>query len=226
MKIKNLLFPAFILFIISCKKNSTTNTPQPQDSYLTTTTGSTWNYHQTDSSGSTPVNTDYTVTSAAKDTLVNGRSYHVFNLSTGSNQCLNISGNDYYQYDSLPAGLGTAVFERLYLKDNVSIGSSWAQSTNVTVPGIPFPVPVTLTYQISEKGISRTVNAITYNDVIHVSTTISSALIPSASLTSSIHSYYAKKYGLIENSTIIKLDYTGIVENVNIDTKLVSATLL
>ena len=126
----------------------------------------------------------------------------------------------------MPAGLGTAVFERLYLKDNVSIGSSWAQSLNVTVPGIPFPVPVTLTYQISEKGISRTVNAITYNDVIHVSTTISSSLIPSASLTSSINSYYAKKYGLIENSTIIKLDYTGIVENVNIETKLVSATLL
>ncbi len=121
---------------------------------------------------------------------------------------------------------GTAVSERLYLKDNVSIGSSWIQSTNVTVPGIPFPVPVTLTYQISEKGISRTVNAITYNDVIHVSTTISSSLIPSASLTSSINSYYAKKYGLIENSTIIKLDFTGIVENVNIETKLVNSILL
>ena len=215
-----------MLFIISCKKNSQTNTQQHQDNYLTTTTGSSWNYHQIDSSGNTPVNKDYTLTSSSKDTLLNGRSYHVFNLSTGSNQYLNISGNDYYQYDSLPAGLGTAVFERLYLKDNVSIGSSWTQSTNVTVPGIPFPVPVTLTYQISEKGISRTVNAITYSDVIHVSTTISSSLIPSANLTSSINSYYAKKYGLIENTTIINLNYTGIIENVNVETKIVNATLL
>ena len=68
MKIKNLLFPAFVLFIISCKKSSQTNT-QPQGNYLTTTTGSTWNYHQIDSSGSSPVNSDYTVTSSSKDSL-------------------------------------------------------------------------------------------------------------------------------------------------------------
>ena len=225
MKIKNLLFPAFLLFIISCKKSSQTNT-QPQGNYLTTTTGSTWNYHQIDSSGSSPVNSDYTVTSSSKDTLVSGRSYHVFNTSAGGNQYLNISGNDYYQFDSLPAGSGSAVFERLYLKDNVNIGSSWTQSTTVTVPGVLFPIPVTLTYQIAEKGISRTVNTQTYTDVIHVSTTISSSLIPSANLTSSINSYYAKKYGLIENTTIINLNYTGIIENVNIEMKIVSATLL
>jgi len=74
-----------MLFIISCKKNSQTNTQQHQDNYLTTTIGSSWNYHQIDSSGNTPVNKDYTLTSSSKDTLVNGRSYHVFNLSTGSN---------------------------------------------------------------------------------------------------------------------------------------------
>jgi hypothetical protein len=226
MKIKNLLFPAFIFFAVSCKKNSTTNTPQPQFNYLTTTTGSTWNYHLIDSSKSTPVNKDYTLTSSSKDTLVNARSYHVFNVSTGGNQYLNISGNNYYQYDSLPVGLGTAAFERLYLKDKVNIETSWTQSLAVTVPGIPIPVPVTLTYNISEKGISRTVNAINYTDVIHVSATISSSLIPPTALTSSIDSYYARKYGLIENTTIIKLNYTGIVENVNLETKIVSATLL
>ena len=226
MKIKNLLFPAFILFAVSCKKNSTTNTPQPQFNYLTTTTGSTWNYHTIDSSKSTPVNKDYTLTSSSKDTLVNARSYHVFNVSTGGNQYLNISGNDYYQYDSLPAGLGTAILEELYLKDNAAVGTSWTQSLNVTVPGVPIPVPVTLTYTISEKGISRTVNSNSYTNVIHVSTTLSSSLIPSAALVSKIDNYYAPKYGLIENTTIIQLNYTGIVENVNLETKIVSATLL
>jgi len=207
MKIKNLLFLVFILFAISCKKKSITNTPPPQDTYLTT-----------------PVSKDYTLISSSKDTLVNTRTYHVFNLSTGSSQYLALTGNDYYQYDSLPAGLGSTNFEQLYLKDNVAIGTSWSQSSNVIVQGVP--VPVTLTYKISEKGISRIVNSVTYNDVIHVSITISSSLIPSASLISSIDSYYANKYGLIENTTVINLNYGGIVENVKNQTKIVSATLL
>lgn len=226
MKIKTLLFPALMLFVISCKKNPATNPKQQQNTYLTTTAGSTWNYHQIDSSGSNPVNSDYTITSTSKDSLINGKTYHVYNISSGNNQYLNITGNDYYQFDSLPAGLGTTVFERLYLKDNVNVGSGWTQSLTVTVPGIPFPVPITLTYNILEKGISRTVNSQNYSDVIHVSTTISSSLIPSANLTTSINSYYARKYGLIENSTIINLNYSGIVEYVNVETKIVNATLL
>jgi len=223
MKIKPLLFPAFMLFALSCKKTEHTNTPQ-QDKYLTTSTGSTWNYHVTDSSGTTPLNSDYMITSTAKDSLINGRSYHVFNNSNGGNQYFNITGNDYYQFDSLPAGLGAATFERLYLKDNAAVGVSWTQSLTVTMSGIP--VPVTLTYNIVEKGISRTVNGTSYSDVIHVSTSISSSLIPSASLTTSINSYYAKKYGMIENSTAINLNFMGFVQNIKVETKLVSANIL
>lgn len=226
MKITTLLFPVLLLFIISCKKSSTTNTQPQQSTYLTTTAGSTWNYHQIDSSGSTPVNSDYTITSTSKDSLINGRTFHVYNISSGGNQYLNITGNDYYQFDSLPAGIGAAVFERLYLKDNASAGITWTQSLTITVPGIPLPVPVTLTYQIAEKGISRSVNGQNYSDVIHVSTTISSSLIPPANLTTSINSYYAKKYGLIENSTLLNLNYLGIVQNINVTTKLVSSIIL
>ena len=225
MKIKNLLFPAFALFMVSCKKNSQTTTPSQQDAYLTTSSGSTWQYHQVDSSGSTPVIADYTLTSSARDTMINGKNYHIYDNSTGSLQYLNLTGNDYFQFDSLPSGLGVSAFEQLYLKDNSPAGTTWSQSLSVTVPGIPFPVPVTLTYKIAEKGIVRTVNAKNYSNVIHVSTTLSSSLIPAASLTSSIDSYYAEKYGLIENTTIINLDYSGIVVYVNIGTKIVTATL-
>ncbi|HEY5408784.1 MAG TPA: hypothetical protein VIJ92_16945 [Ginsengibacter sp.] len=225
MRIKNLLILVVVLFVISCKKNSTGGvTPQQQDTYLTTSAGSTWNYHEVDSSGSTPVNKDYVLISSSKDTVVNTRSYHVFNVSTGGSQYLTLSGNDYYQYDSLPAGSGNSDFEQLYLKDNVNVGTSWSQSSNVTIQGVT--VPITLTYKISQKGISRTVNSINYNNVTVVSTTISSALIPAASLTSSINSYYAPKYGLIENATLINLNYGGITENVNTEIKLASATLL
>ena len=225
MKLKTLLFPACMLFAMSCKKITPSNTPLP-GTYLTISTGSTWNYHETNSSGATPVNTDYTLTSTSKDSLINGRDYHVFSNSVGNNQYLNITGNDYYQFDSLPAALGANAFERLYLKDNAAVGVNWAQNLSVTLPGAPFPIPVTITYNIAEKGILRTVNATTYSDVIHVSTTISSSLIPSASLTTSIDSYYAKKYGLIENSTIINLNYLGFVQHINVVTKLVSATIL
>jgi hypothetical protein len=82
------------------------------------------------------------------------------------------------------------------------------------------------TYSIAEKGISRNVNGKSYTDVIHVSTSIASSLIPAASLTTSINSYYAKKYGLIENTSIISLNYLSIVANINVETKLVSANIL
>ncbi len=223
MKIKYFLFATALLFIFSCKKSSTPNNSQT-DNYLTTSAGSTWNYHEIDSSGSTPVNSDYTITSTNKDSLINGRSYHVYNISSGGNQYLNVSGNDYYQFDSLPSALGTTTFERLYLKDNANVGTNWTQDLSVTVQGVP--VPVQLSYSIVEKGISRTINGKDYSDVIHVSTTISSSFIPAANLTTSIDSYYAKKYGLIESSTIISLNYLGFVQNVNVETKIVSANLL
>lgn len=223
MKIKSLLFYSILLFAISCKKKDNPVTPA-QDNYLATSSGSTRNYHQVDSSSATPVNTNYTLTSTSKDSTVNGKAYHVFTNSTGNNQYLTVSGNDYYQLDSLPAGFGTGVFERLYLKDNAAVGTSWTQSLTVTLQGVP--VPVTLTYNIAEKGITRIVNAKSYSDVIHVTTTISSSLIPSASLVTNINSYYAKKYGLIESSTKINLNYLGFVEKVNIRMDLVSANIL
>ena len=226
MKIKDLLFPAFLLFIISCKKSPETGGPQQQDTYLTTSPGSTWQYHQVDSSANTPVSTDYTLTSSSKDTMINSKSYHIYNNSNGSFQYLNLTGNDYYQFDSLPAGLNVPAFEQLYLKDNAVVGTTWSQNLSVTVPGVPFQVPVTLSYEIAEKGISRMVNSKNYSNVIHVATTLSSSLIPTDSLHTKIDSYYAEKYGLIENTTIINLSYDGVVEYVKIVTKLVSAILM
>jgi len=229
MKINYPILFAFLLFAASCSKKDTAGTqPSQSENYLTTSSGSTWNYHQlqVDSTGATLVNSDYTITSTSKDSSINGRSYHVYNNSAGGNQYLNLSGNDYYQYDSLPAGLGAGVFERLYLKDNANAGANWTQSQNVTVAGFPFPIPITLTYKIAEKGISRTINNITYTDVIHVSATISSSLIPATSLSSSsLDGYYAKKYGMIESSTLINLNYSGLVEYFNVSIKLMSSSL-
>ena len=174
MKIKSLVIPVVLLFFISCKK-TTEPTPTPQSNlYLSTSAGSTWTYHQTDSSLATPANLNYTVTSTSKDTAINGKSYHIFTKSFGGNQYLNVTSHDYYQFDSLPAGFGAGVFERLYLKDDAAAGASWTQNQTVNISGVPFPIPVTLTFNIAEKGITMIVNNVTYNNVIHVAATITS----------------------------------------------------
>ena len=227
MKIKTLLFSSFLLFFISCKKNSETNTPQPQqDTYLTITAGSTWNYHETDSSDTAAsIETNYTVTSTTQDSSIGGKSYHVFTNSQRGNEYRNITGNDYYEFDSLPTGLGTSIFERLYLKDNAVAGTTWSQTLNVTYPGFSIPVPLTITYSIVEKGISLSVNGTSYTNVIHVATSITSTLIQSTSLVTNINSYYAEKYGLIQTTSIVTLDFLGTAQNINTETKLVNATL-
>ena len=224
MKTKLIILFAVTLSFTACSKKDNSTTPTTNNSsYINTTAGSTWSYHEVDSSGATPKNSDYTVTSTSQDSTINGRKYHVYNYSYGGNNYLALSGNDYYQYDSIPVSGGVNV-ERLYLKDNLAAGATWTQDFNLTIPNIPFPVTLTATNKIVEKGISRTVNGVNYSNVIHVSTSLSSALI-SSGFTSAIDTYYAPNYGLIESSTLIQLSYLRLSENINIKTKLMSASL-
>lgn len=222
MNYKILLSGMVLMSFLSCKKSSTTNA-EP-DKFMTTSASSTWNYQQTNSAGPAPVITNYTITSTNRDTTINSKTYHVYTNSGGANRYNNITSHDYYQFDSLPGGL-SGVIERLYLKDDAAVSTSWSQNVTVNIPGVPIPIPITITNSIAEKGIATTVNGIAYTDVIHVSGTISSSVIPAANLTSSINNYYARKYGLIESSTIVNLNYVGFVQNVNLQIKLMSATL-
>lgn len=224
MKLKLIALFSLSLVIFSCKKNDNTTNPAQNDTYLTTSSGSSWSYHVIDNSGAV-AQSDYTLTSTSTDTSIGGKSYHIFKNSAGGNQYMIISGHDYYQFDALPTGVGNTVIDRLYLKDNLSVGGKWSQNVNVDIPGSIIPIPFTVSNSIAESGISRTVNGVVYNDVIHVSTQISSAFIPPASLTTNINSYYAKKYGLIENTSIVHLDFFGIVQDVNTATMLTGATL-
>jgi len=226
MKTNLIILFAGTLFFTACSKKDNSTTPSTTDStYLNTNAGSTWSYHEVDSSGATPRATDYTVTSSPQDSTINGRKYHVYNYSYGGNEYLSFSGHDYYQYDSIPVSGGINV-ERLYLKDNLAAGSTWTQNFVLNIPSIPIPGDITLvaTNKIAEKGISRTVNGKTYSNVTHVSTSLATALILSGFI-SAIDSYYAPNYGLIESSTLIQLNYLTLSENINIKTQLMSATL-
>lgn len=220
MKTNALILFAATLIFTACNKNDS-NPDSTSASYVNTNAGSTWTYHEDNSSGVTPTSSDYTVTSTSQDSTINGRKYHVYNYSYGGSQYLAASGHDYYQYDSIPVSGGINV-ERLYLKDDAAQGATWSQNFDLTISNIP--ITLKATNKITEKGISRTVNGQNYSNVTHVSTALSSALITSG-LTSSIDSYYAPKYGMIENTTVIHLDFLGLTENVDVSTKLISSDL-
>lgn len=228
MKTSYLLSCAFIVFLSACsKKNDTDKPPVTTDPYLNTASGSSWTYHLEDNSTGSPQSYDYTVTSSGNDTTINGKTYHIYHNSAAGNEYMNITGNNYYKFESIPgtSSLGGITAERLYLKDNLNTGATWKQDFSIKPDGSPIPITFSLNNKIAEKGISRTVNNIAYNDVIHVTSTLSSGLIPSENLTSAIDMYYSPDYGLIESSIIVDLNYMSFVQKVNIVTKLQSAVL-
>ena len=222
MRNKYLAFFTALLALGACKKSD--SVVVVADKYMSLTANSTWQMRVTDNIAVTT--TPYTITSTNRDSTIGSKAYHVFtNSSTGVNEYFFISGNDYYTFRTLGLALGGAQVETVYLKDASSAGATWTQSINLTVPGIPFPVPVTLSYKIEEKGISRTVNGVAYSNVIRVSLGLSSSLVPAASFTTDIQSYYAPKYGLIENTNKVNLNFSGFVQNTDTKTILLSADI-
>ena len=223
MKNRKLALLILLTVLFACKKSSDSSTTVAEK-YISVTSGSTWQMRLVDNT--TAATTNYTVTSTNRDSTINGKAYHVFtNSNTGINEYNFISGNDYYTFRTLGLTLGSAQVETIYLKDNSSAGTTWAQTINLTVPGIPFPVPITITYTIAEKGVSRTVNGIAYTNVIHVTMAISSSLVPSSGLTTDIQSYYAPKFGLIENTNKVNLNFSGFVQSTDTKTILLSADI-
>lgn len=218
------LIPFLLLtfLLAACEKDKSNDNPAGTSAYINTASGSSWTYHEVNNSGSSPQESDYTVTSTDRDTTIEGKSFHIYAYSYGGFQYLSKINSSYYQYDSIP-GLGNA-FVRLYLKSSAKVGETWDQNFNIAISGIPASIPVKLSNKIIEIG-SRTVNGINYENVIHVRTTVSSSLIPASDLHSDINTYYAENYGLIESSVDIDLDYFGITESVDIDLTLTSATL-
>lgn len=218
------LIPILSLIILaaSCKKDKDNDDNPDSAIYINSVSGSLWSYHEINNSGGTPQESDYTVTSTSRDTAIEGKTFHIYAYSYGGFQYLNNTNSDYYQYDSIP-GLSNAIV-RLYLRSNAKVGDTWNQSISVPVPNFPANVTIKISNKVLDIG-SRTVNGTTYNNVIQVQTTLSSALIPADNLKSEINTYYAENYGLVESSIAIDLDYQGITEKIDVNVKLTSATL-
>lgn len=211
---------------ISCKKEMSTPAITT-GTYMSFTPNSSWNYDLTDNI--TAASTNYTVTSTNKDTVANGKTYHVFTNSQlgGINQYYNVTGNEYYIFQNLPSQLGGTAIQNLYLKDNVDVNNSWSQAYNITVSNLP--LTVNLTNTVTEKGISKIINTTTYTNVIHITTTISLSVLgiplPAGALTTDIQTYYAKTYGMIQTKNKIGFNYNGVVSNTDQLTNLKVAVI-
>ena len=215
---KNVLLRALTisLFIISCKSEDHPDPIQQPVTYMPVTAGSTWNYELINNTPPATPQT-FTLTSTTRDSAINGKQYRVFTNSISANEYYNITGNEYYNFRNLPAALGTSSVEYLYLKDNAGVNSSWSQTYPITVSGVT--LNAILTNTVTEKGISKTVKGATYNDVIHVTTTVGINIggipLPASAITSDIQSYYAAKIGMIQSVNKIKLDYAGFKDSAN-----------
>ncbi|MFY7879751.1 MAG: hypothetical protein ACOVP6_06750 [Lacibacter sp.] len=229
------IFFLLLLFItgtIACKKKKDATPPPPTTAsdYMPMTTGSEWNYAvSTNGAPST-----YKLTATAKDTLFsNGRTYKVFTNSSGPNEYYFRNGSEYYRYTTLP-GLTDQSFELKYLVDNLNVGATWVETKSVDVdlsslmiPGVGTEtLPIQITFKIEEKGISHTVDAKTYSDVIRVSATLKITDSPFGEIVPSpnnINYYFAKGIGMVHNTIVFGVALAGI--DVNSETKLTSYTI-
>lgn len=204
---------AFIMASSSCKKSGSNNSPASLEPYISLKSGNSWTYETVNNI--TVTTSANTVVSSTRDTLIGTKTYHIFTNSNGAvNDYYNISGNDYFTFRNLVT-LGSNSVESIYLKDNAVAGTSWSQVVTIApFSGVPTTIPLTVGYSIAEKGISRAVNGKNYTDVIHITTTLSSTSLPSGSIATDIHNYYAPKYGLIESKYKIS---TTLLTGSNVD---------
>lgn len=123
------------------------------------------------------------------------------------------NGANYIQrfYAFIPEMMGGLIpqmeieaFEIIFLKDNLAVGESWTETktivTNVVMFGMSQTINANATFNsvIEEKGISMTVNGVTYTDVIKVKTT-ATVVSEDGTEVSEAQNWFAKDVGLIKS---------------------------
>ena len=123
------------------------------------------------------------------------------------------NGANYIQrfYAFIPEMMGGLIpqmeieaFEITFLKDNLAVGESWTETktivTNVVMFGMSQTINANATFNsvIEQKGISMTVNGVTYTDVIKVKTT-ATVVSEDGTEVSEAQNWFAKDVGLIKS---------------------------
>lgn len=193
------LFIAGIVF--SCKKKKdTVPPPTPPANFQPTSAGSTWTYN----SVSNVATKNYTLTSTGNDSLIDGKTYKIFNNSAGPNEYAYKTGNDYYRYSYFDAL--NQFLDLLYLRENYSVGDKWEQTKNATINGVNGTAK--LECVVVEKGGTHTVNAKTFTDVtvIKINPTFYSSGFQFNNNKAEIYYYFANNVGFIHSTTDLSVD--------------------
>jgi len=192
-----------VVVFAACKKTKSGTTNSTADcqacAYTPSCVGTTYAY--VDSFiGSTSSTRTITYT-AAIDTTIGGVVYQKLVTPTGSSyfNCTNgTSTTIAYNVTSVSGTVTLAAIKLVPLKAAAAVGTTWVDSlTN------PANEVVGYYYTLAEKGISKTVNGVSFSNVIHVNVQDSVDLGPGFGNigTGSTDYYYSQGVGLIEEDT-------------------------
>jgi len=176
-KILNLVVVIFLL--ASCSEND----PQPivtNADYFPNTPGSNWSYEGIFSTS---------ITLTGEKVKLDGKNYFKIE-STSSNPSYLAKGNGEYFLRGFVQGVADQ--NLLVLKDNVQEGSTWSQHITIN------KLDNTFTYSIVEKAVSKTINGITYSDIIVVKMEQSIEYQHSELPLSEVKFHFAKGVGLVK----------------------------
>jgi hypothetical protein len=190
-----LLLIATCICILGCKKDKI-EAPSLND-YLPLTDGSVWKYSYGSDGGHTDT---LTITMTGGTTKINGKTY--YNVTSTYKEGFSLgyfyAGNHFYATRTAAVG-SNAAMEFQLLNDTASVGYHWV--TRPTDDGKVGDTPAQTVSTIMEKGISRSINGRTFNDVIHTKVEVQYDYGTGFQTFVTYDFYLAKGVGLIESDS-------------------------
>ena len=196
-----------------CTKQEVNFAAVPTADYFPMTTNSNWSYLY---AASTPDDTLYTL-STGNTKLLSGKTYSLFTNTDGVTKDTSFyrkSGNTYYQYSAASTDLDTLTgltislpaFEYSFLVDNLAANTTFSNGPftgTASVSGTSAPFSVSNKTTVLETGVSVTIGALSYTNVIKVKTIYSYIFGGTTTDIYGAEQWFAKGVGLIKY-----IDYT------------------
>ena len=238
-KMKKLFSLVIIISFIGCQKSgleylpNTTNTttggvvtppfvwPAGTGEYAPYTTGSTFVFQR---EIGTPATIDSFTITVTGDTTISGQTYKRMESSNTTafpnyfvNYTAGITTEVLYNFTVQIVTIPTLT--QTVLKDTANVNTNWNEMLNLTVMG--FPVPLTFTYTVLQKDITKNVLGVNYDKTIDVKQNIgipaTIATIAGIPANTVVENFYAKGVGriqrdVISTNTFLKLKRYNVVK--------------
>jgi hypothetical protein len=224
MKRLILLFVPVVVLFAACKKKNNDDPgfqwPEGTGEYAPYTNGSTFTY---EISSTAPPSVDSFTYRVTKDTLIDGLRYRKLEsdrpLLASTFYCHYSNGvRTEITYNGNFNGVSIPTLKQTVLKANDAVNASWNEVLNLTVPGVPFAIPVTFTYTIIQKQFTKNVLGRDYSNSIHVRQVASipnlPGIPPNIPRSVTLDNFYASGQGQIQRdapNTTFRLKRSNVV---------------